>query len=69
MSMFAPDEYPTPAQIENAIREARRERSLAFRQLVGLGLSAVKDAVAPDVADDRAVATVTGGTAAPRRGR
>jgi hypothetical protein len=64
MSMFAPAEYPTAAEIEKAIREARRERSLAFAQLLGLGLSAVKDAVTPDATGGPAFASVTQGTAA-----
>lgn len=66
MSMFAPAEYPTSAEIEKAIREARRERSLAFAQLIGFGLAAVKDAATLAAPGEKSLAPVTQGTAGKR---
>lgn len=66
MSMFGPSEQANAAEIEKAIRTARRERALMFAELLGLGLASVKDAVLP-ADEEKLYSRVTLGTKAPRR--
>jgi len=47
MSTFGPGDYPTGIEIDEAIREARRERGKIAEELLGLAAGAVRSAVIP----------------------